>query len=259
MSRQPHPSLPPAIERSYQPFQINESGTWFILSDFHLPYHDYKAVEGAITIARRHRNPNILLNGDVMDFHEMSDFDKDPSAPRYVAERECGLQFFAYLRNRFRKSRIIYKAGNHEEHLDRYVIRRAPALFGLEQVQLPTLMRLKDFGIEWVTDKRVVRLGRLNVIHGHEYRFSISNPVVPARGLFNRAHASVLGGHFHQTTEHHEPTITGKPIGAWSTGCLCNLYPQWMPQNKWNHGAARVEIGRDGAFNVFNFRIIDDF
>jgi hypothetical protein len=42
---------------------------------------------------------------------------------------------------------------------------------------------------------------------------------------------------------------------VWSTGCLCDLTPQYARVNRWNHGMAFVEVANDGSFNVSNFRI----
>jgi hypothetical protein len=122
---------------------------------------------------------------------------------------------------------------------------------------MPSLMRFADHGVEYVGDKRVVRLGRLNVLHGHEYHPHVQNPVSPARGIFMRAHAVVLCGHWHQTTQHHQPSVTGKPLGAWSAGCCCQLNPAWKPINPWNHGFARVDINEKGDFVVRNLRVFD--
>jgi hypothetical protein len=62
--------------------------------------------------------------------------------------------------------------------------------------------------------------------------------------------------HFHQTSEHTEPTISGEIITCWSVGCLCNLHPEYMPLNKWNHGFAEI-YNEDGFFNVKNRKIIN--
>ena len=44
-------------------------------------------------------------------------------------------------------------------------------------------------------------------------------------------------------------------ITTWSTGCLCDLTPEYARLNRWNHGAAHVEISNGGDFHVTNFRI----
>ena len=51
--------------------------------------------------------------------------------------------------------------------------------------------------------------------------------------------------------------INGKVIGAWSTGCLCDLNPRYMPLNNHNLGFARVEVEPDGSFEVHNHKIIN--
>lgn len=188
--------------------------------------------------------------------HELSTFDRDPRAPRYVEERQAVMGFLAYLRYRLPKSRIIYKVGNHEERLDRYLMRHAPALFGLEALGMPQLFALRDHGIEYVGDRRVIHLGKLAVIHGHEFRPQVSTPVNPARGVFLRARTSVLTSHWHQTSEHNAPTIGGKAQAAWSIGCACQLHPPYMPLNNWGNGWAMVELAKDGGFAVRNCRVI---
>ena len=35
----------------------------------------------------------------------------------------------------------------------------------------------------------------------------------------------------------------------------CELHPFYMPNNKWNHGFARIKVNEDGTFKVFNPRI----
>src|SRR5262249_32958456 len=145
---------------------------------------------------------------------------------------------------------------NHEERLLHYLMSRAPALFGLDVLTMDSLLKLSACGVEYVGDRRVVQAGRLNVIHGHEYRPGITTPVNPARGRFLRAKSAALGGHFHQSSEHHEPTITGKPQGAWSVGCACGLSPPYMPLNRWNLGFALVHVGAQGDFEVRNLRVI---
>lgn len=253
----PRPSLPQPIAIPFTPFQIKDPGWWLLLNDLHIPFHDPTTIELAVQAARKHQAVGVLLNGDILDFHQLSRWDREPTAARYVVERQMGLEFFAYLRHRLPKARIVYKYGNHEERLALYFLRHAPELYELDVVQLPALMKLAEFGIEPVSDQRVVRMGPLNILHGHEYKPGIQAPVNPARGLFLRAKSVAACGHFHQTSEHHEPTVTGKPQGAWSVGCACDLHPRYMPLNKWNLGFALVHLDRGGYFSMTNLRVMD--
>lgn len=247
--------LPKATKRDATPYQINSTGRWLILSDIHLPQHDEQAIYAAVKEAKRRGIVGVLFNGDALDCHELSDHDKDPSAPRYIEELRIGREFFAWIRSQFPKAEFVYKLGNHEERLGRYIIQRAPALEGIEGIDLPSCLDARGHGLQIVRDKRIIRLGKLNVLHGHEYRGG--GGVNPARWLFLRARSVAMCGHFHRTSEHHSRDISDHYQAAWSTGCLCDLKPLYAPHNEWNHGAAFAELSKDGAFTVDNIRIID--
>ena len=137
MSRKTKAEIPSSVYTSHEQVHIEEPGHYLILGDTHIRYHDVKTIELAVKRAKKDRATGIILNGDIVDAHEMSDFDQDPGAPRYREERKSAIEFLTYLRQQFPKSRIIYRKGNHEERLDRYIIRRAPALFGLDAISLP--------------------------------------------------------------------------------------------------------------------------
>jgi hypothetical protein len=249
-------TLPNAFKRPYKPFQIDVPGWWLVISDLQIPYHDKKAIELAIAESKRQNAVGVLVNGDALDCHELSDFDKSPSAPRYIKERKLGIRFYSYLREQFPGKDIIHKDGNHEERVDRYLIRRAPAFYGIEAFTIPKMLNFDDLGVLYVGQKRVIKMGKLNIIHGHEYTDrQVASPVNPARGLFNKTKVSALAGHHHQTSEHCEPNLNGKLISCWSTGCLCQLTPDWKPLNKWNHGFAMVKLDNSGTYHVRNHRI----
>jgi hypothetical protein len=111
-------------------------------------------------------------------------------------------------------------------------------------------------GIQLIGEKRIVMLGKLPVLHGHELPKGLATPVNPARGAFLRAIDCLMIGHQHRTSEHTETTLTGKMITCWSTGCLSHLHPDYAPINRWNHGAATVTVDDEGNFTVDNFRLL---
>lgn len=255
-NRKRGPELPEAVDRDSVPYSLGE-GRWLVLADIHLPFHDRTTVELAVAQAQKRGVKGVLLNGDLLDFHELSRFDRTPDDPRYPDEIKKGREFLTWLRGKLPRAEVVWKDGNHEERLFTYLCRRAPELFGLDVLTIPNLLEFDKHQITYVTDKRVIRAGKLNIIHGHEYRPTIQAPVNPARGLFLRAKGNAICSHFHQTSEHHEPTIHGKPQGAWSIGCACGLSPLWMPLNKWNHGFAFVELFVLGEFAVRNLRVLN--
>jgi len=233
-----------------------------MLYDIHLPYHDIEALRIAIDELVRQKVSSIILGGDTMDCFQISSFTKDPTADSIRLEIELVCQFLNDLSKL--NIKVIFVFGNHEDRFQNFIMQKAPALYGIQCFELDNLIRieyLRIYGVplevDFVKDKRVIDLGHLAVIHGHNFGESVFSPVNAARGFNLRAKANVIGGHQHQTAEHTESNINGKVIGAWSVGCLCDLHPKYRPINKWNHGFAWVERFEDNTFEVHNMKIID--
>lgn len=252
-------ALPASHAKPFLPFEVEvaRDARALVLGDLHVPYHDIPAARAALMEGRREEVTHVLLNGDTLDFAALSKWDKNPETRDPVEEIAKARQLLDAIDDLFPKARKIWKDGNHDERYPIFIMRRAPELYALiaEHAALPRLLELDDRGWEYVTDKRPIYLGKLPLIHGHEYPTPVIGPVNAARGLFLRAKAGAMVNHHHQTSEHTEPTIKGEMITAWSLGCLCDLHPRYAPFNKWNHGAAIVHLARGGDYRVRNFRI----
>ncbi len=235
--------------------QIDGPGKVLILQDIHIPYHDRKALLTALDYGKRRDPDVILLNGDAMDAHAVSYWQTDPRERDFAGELRDMREFLKVIRDSFKKARIIYKWGNHEERWESYMFAKAPEVLGVEDFELSALLRFDSLGIEEVKEKRLIRGGDLNIVHGHEHRGGMTNPVNAARGLFLRAKAYAFCGHFHQVSSHSDNDITGHSIATWSGGCLCLLRQGYAPFNNWRHGCAWEEIDRDGKFELFNHTI----
>ena len=237
---------------NWEAYEVKGPMRALVLSDIHITWHDKTALIAALQYGREKKATVIVLNGDTLDFFSVSKWENDPRQRDFAGELETGRAVLAQIRKGFPRARIIFKEGNHEERWSRYLRVKAPELLGVAEFELAKLLRFDEYRIERVGEKRPIRLGQLNVLHGHEYSFPIANPVNPARGLFTRALAHSICGHLHQNSQHSEKTVEQKTIGTWSTGCLCDLHPEYRPQNKWSHGFAYVEVFKDGKFEVAN-------
>ena len=227
-----------------------------ILSDIHLPYHSITALNLALDYGKRNEVGTIILNGDTIDFHAVSYFNRDPRDRDLKYELDATRAFLEELRKQFPKALIYWKNGNHEERWERYLMTKAPELLDIQEFKLDVILRMNDFDIKYFEcSKSVIKLGKLNVFHGHEFGKSIFSPVNPARGLYMKAKENAIEGHHHRTSEHTEKTVSDKVITCWSTGCLCQLKADYRPFNSWNHGFAHVIVDNDG-FQVKNIRII---
>jgi predicted phosphodiesterase len=249
--------LPASDEHDWHPFKMDACEKVLVIGDLHLPYHNMAALTCALQDGRKAKVDGILINGDLADFHQLSHFVRDPKKRSFKGERQIVIQFLGRLRELFPKARIVFKEGNHDERLWNFLAPRVPEIFQDEEVArllgLPSLLKLDQFGVEHVAEKREVMLGKLPVLHGHEFRAGFAPPVNPARGAYLKAKECVLLNHHHKTSEHTETTLGRRIITTWSLGCLCELRPAFDPYNGWNHGHALVEISK-GDFHVINKR-----
>lgn len=241
----------------WKAFKVDGPFRALVISDVHVPYFHREALIVALEHGQKAGADLVLLNGDLADFHAMSDFEKDPRKRNLKLEFNMMREVLAILRDEFPKARIIYKEGNHEERYERYMMKKSPDFLETKDFQMEPVFRMPELKIEYVKDRRPIMLGKLNVIHGHEFSRTFAPPVNPARGFFLKGKAHCLGGHHHQTSQHSEKNIEQLVVSTWSTGCLCDLHPDYAPINQWNHGFAMVDVDKDGGFLVNNLRVVN--
>ena len=245
-------NLPESEESKYEPY-ILKASKLAVLSDIHVPYHSIEAVTCCLDLISKEKPDAILLNGDTVDFYMLSRFQKD-ARKRSLAHELKALNDLLDVLGGF-GTKIIYKLGNHDERYQQYLMAKAPELLGVPDFEFEHLLKAKDRGMVVVGDKRVIKANKLNIIHGHEYP-SVFSPVNIARGLYMKGKVSALQGHNHQSSTHTETDMNGDIVTTWSSGCLCELNPAYMPLNKWNHGFAMVDLNSNGKdFHVRNYRI----
>ena len=258
MDTKTRPSNPYALPKSYSKKRRHvelKGNKFLILSDIHLPYQDNEALECAIEEGLKQGCDAIILNGDALDCHMISDFVKDPRKRKFKDELYSIRQFLASLRHTFPNANIYYKEGNHEERYWRYMRIKAPELFDIDAFDFPTLTHCDKHDVKWIDGKSKLNIGKLSIFHGHEFGKQFLPSVNVARGLFMKTKVSSLCGHHHQTAEHNERDANGKFITCWGVGCLSELSPDYNPYSKYNHGFAIVDKGTNGAFSVKNYRI----
>jgi predicted phosphodiesterase len=251
--------LPASDEAAFTPYEIKGHKRMAIFSDIHVPYHSIDCITAALDFCKKEKPDALLLNGDTIDCHRLSRFIKDPKKRNFALELDTFKALFEVFEKEL-KCKIYFKIGNHEERYEHFLYEKAGELVGIEEFTFENIIKARARGIEIIGDKRPMKMGNLWGIHGHEYVGGITAPVNPARGLFVKAKVSTFQGHNHQTSEHTEPTLSGKIVTTWSLGCMSELHPAYMPLNKWNHGFAMVDIdGEDFEFRnkrIFQGKIL---
>lgn len=245
--------MPKSMAEPWTPHVLGVTGRVGILSDTHVPYHDERAVAAAVD--HLEGIDALVLNGDIADFYAISRWVKDPSQRDFKGELQAVRDFIAWLRGRFPRIPIVYKVGNHEERWTHWLWQHAPEISDEPMMSLSAWLKLDAHDVQLVEDQRPIMVGRLPVLHGHELPKGLAAPVNVARGAFLRTLSTVMVGHSHRSSGHAESDMWHDETFCWSTGCLCDLTPEYARINRWNHGAAVVTVHDDGEFDVENFRI----
>jgi hypothetical protein len=257
-------ALPKSEEKEYLPYIIEGPQRIAALFDVHAPYHSIEALTAALDFLSDKDITTLLIGGDFFDFYGMSRYAKDPDKRNTAEEIKIGVELLTKIFDELKPEKVVFKYGNHDERFEHYIWQKfaeIPQLTDFEemkQINLETILRNrlgKDFPIDFVTDKRIIKVGDLNVVHGHEFPSGITSPVNIARGLYLRAKANTMCGHSHKTSSHVETDINGQMITTWSVGALCELNPLYMPINSWNHGVALITLDESGVVDVQNKRI----
>lgn len=229
-----------------------------LLPDLHIPYHDVDALDVAINWGAERDINTVILQGDSLDCYQMSVFEKEPNNRDFEGERDIFWKILDILQKKFHKAKFYYIEGNHEmrwKSILRGSPRLAKSVYGMIEFELDIILRLGERNITWIADKQKMFAGKLAIIHGHEYKGGNASLVNPARWLFMKTLGNTLCAHFHRSSDHSEPNVENELRACWSVGCLCELHPFYMPNNKWNHGFPRVRVNKDGTFKVTNLRI----
>jgi len=246
--------LPESHALTYEPYEIKQSRV-LIISDLHFPYQHNEAIKLALDYGLKKKVNCILINGDLMDFANISRHERDWRHRSLQEEFEAARAFLSGLRKLFPKAKIVFKEGNHDERWEKFLYANAPEVFGDPEYRLDVRLRLAELKIDYVKDKLPVKIGRLTVLHGHELQGG--GGVNPARATFLKTIDNVLIGHCHRTSQHTEPTMSGEVIVTTSQGCLCGMYPMFARVNKWNLGFSEVELNvSTGEYVLTNLKII---
>jgi predicted phosphodiesterase len=246
-------NLPESDAKEYTPYIMPYFEKVGIINDVHLPYHNIPALTAAIDFLKKSEVGALFVNGDLLDFHSLSYFEKDPKAKRFNEELDMMKNFFEIISKEV-SPKIYFKFGNHEERYSKFLIQKAGEISDIEEFDLENIVK-RRFDCEIIKDKRIVIINGLPYIHGHEFGRGVFSPVNAARGLFMQAKHSAVKGDCHTTSEHTEPDIMGKIMTTYSIGCLCELNPKWLPLNKWNHGVAVQHNRGEGQYHLENRRI----
>lgn len=249
----PVPRVPKSTEVSVEEKRILE----LVASDIHFPYEDAPAYQLLLDVAKDLQPDIFVLLGDILDCYAVSAHDKDANRGTPAAFKEELIYAKAKLteiRELLPNARIIFKEGNHETRLSRYIVKNAPALSNIGAITLPELLDLNSLNIEWIGNDERLQIGRLHHIHGNEIGGSGQSP---ARLKYNRMLCNVIFGHLHTRDKHRARAYDGQQHGAWANPCLCNLKAEYVHHAaNWSLGFTLIDHDTDRSFQVEEIEVI---
>ena len=138
-----------------------------IFSDIHAPYHSREALTAAIEWSKASFPTHVVLNGDTIDLGTISRHPQEKGKKSLSEEIKATQVLLEIIREEFSEAKIYYKLGNHEKRFELKLMASLPEFADL--ISLGQALRLKDFDMELVDAHQIIRAGKLNIIHGHEY------------------------------------------------------------------------------------------
>ena len=226
-----------------------------VFGDVHIPYHDNTALEVMFKKFEEEKVDSIFINGDLLDFYQLSFHEKDPREVHFKGEIEAGKEFLEYIRSRFPDIPIYYITGNHENRFERYLRIKASELLDIDECRLDVILHVAEYKIEYLPFRSKVVFGDYTIEHGD--KIPGAGGVVPARTLLMRLKSNSIVNHFHKSSESSQRIYgVGEPtnIRAYSLGCMCDLAPEYMEINEWNHGFCIMSKIKDKV-SVSNYKI----
>ena len=233
-----------AIKPDLVPFKVVDlvgARKWFFLPDPHIPYHSLEALETAVNHAKKERCDGLALTGDFVDFYKLSTFVNDPGQRSLLGEITMAKKMLYELVRLLKPSKLIWKLGNHEHRLARLLMLKTPELFGLPFLSFDNIFELPKLKVDFevVRSRDLMRYKTLTIGHGDEIGNSSSD--YPAKGVYMRTGACTYVSHWHRSSTYTTTNIEGDIKTCWSSGCLCQLHPDFAVVNKWNHGFGILE------------------
>lgn len=138
-----------------------------VINDLHIPFHDQRALLLVLDVYKTIGIDEIILNGDIVDFINVSlHGPKHPDIKETIEDEIYQtIAFLKLLRSLFPKIKITYNAGNHEYRLDRWIMQKCPSFWNL--VRLERLLQLEELKIDWNEYNCEYKVNDLNLYVQH--------------------------------------------------------------------------------------------
>lgn len=232
-------------------------------SDWHIPFHDGKAIDLLKFFLRDYSDKldYFIINGDLLDCWEISKFSRVPNSGESLRDEfDWAYDELRAIRKIIPNTKIIIVEGNHEFRLKKYIIERAKELYGLRGLTIQEQLRLNELNIEYIPTLEGAnkfthndfKIGDLYIGHYDKAsKYSIAN-LVESLGV------SFIQGHDHRFSMFSKTFRDGRELIGLGQGCLCSLKPSYIAFPNWQQGFSVFYKKKDkNRFQVYGVRIPD--
>lgn len=225
-------------------------GKALIIPDCHIPYHDKRAYDLMLKVARAQKITEVVILGDYADFYAINSHGKSPAINQLLKkEIDAVISELKRLRRLFPKAKIVYIQGNHEYRLERYIERQCPELYDV--IDCKSILKLDALQIKFIP-------------YGPNQIYSVLGSKLKARheplaGGKYAAHASVVKagcslifGHLHTIAESQVVMMDGSNHRGITCGWLGDKDHPVMSyvknHHQWAQGFSLVTALTGGTF-----------
>jgi predicted phosphodiesterase len=166
---------------------------YLVISDLQIPYHHEAAVKNLIKLVKREKFDLVLNTGDELDMQSQSKWAKGTHL-EYEGQLDA---------DRSLAQNILWDLGttditrsNHTDRLYHTLVRGAPSLIGLPELNYANFMGFNELGIRFHKKPYEFHKGWV-LVHGDEGSMN-SNAGLTALGLARKFGKSVVCGHTHR-------------------------------------------------------------
>ena len=228
-----------------------------IVNDHQIPFQD-KPVVAAVSRFMTDWQPHIeVYNGDIADCYLISSFSRNPSRRKNLQQEFDETRL--YLDERVTANPSAHRFfldGNHEERMDRFLKKEAPALHSLRDLDLDRQFRLTEMGFRRLSYKSKLSILGFVIEHGDKASNSKAYPVNVARLKAVETGSSGLCGHTHHCSSYSWTDERGDHT-YYENGCLCRFDLEYAAFPNWQHGFSYGEV-RKNILHITQVRILDD-
>lgn len=213
------------------------------LTDPHIPFHSPRALAAAMNCLADSKLKALFLGGDIFDMYWANGH--GPKDPRVFStlERECDEVnlFLDQIDKTWKNIPKRFIEGNHETRFERFVIEKAPALFGITDLKLLIKMNQRpNWTYHSFDTHQLVKIDGIDLYAKHAPKGSSGAQIM------NHNACNLLFGHVHRRIQETKVAGDGRIYRIMSPGWLGegrNRVFNYVPGHQnWQQGFGRIWV-----------------